>query len=99
MENLKPGAKSANTRVMKIGMWVCGGAMLVPVAGFVVADGSAGGLRQNLGAFAPLALCLGMHVAMHRFMGKSCHGTHAKVAARQTATPADAPGPRAGATE
>lgn len=99
MENAKRREKSANARVMKIGMWVCCAAMLVPIAGFVVANGSGGGWGQNLGAFAPFALCLGMHVAMHRFMGKSCHGARDEAAPRQKESPAKLPGSRAGALE
>jgi len=99
MDNAKPGNKSANTRMMKTGMWVCCAAMLVPIAGFVVANGSAGGWGQNLGAFAPLALCLGMHVAMHRVTGKSCHAPQAKVVTRQKESPAKAPPACTGAVE
>lgn len=28
---------------------------------------------QTIGALLPLVLCLGMHLVMHKVMGKSCH--------------------------
>ena len=59
---------------MKYGMWACCVAMLIPVAGFLVAGGTAGGLTQKLVAFSPLLLCVGAHLVMHKMMGKSCHG-------------------------
>ena len=97
MENAKPGNKAANARVMKIGMWLCCAAMLVPIAGLVVASAAGGGWGQNLGAFAPVALCAGMHVAMHRFMGRSCHGARDEVAPHQEEGPAAPRASRAGA--
>ncbi|MDF0603402.1 DUF2933 domain-containing protein [Psychromarinibacter sp. C21-152] len=47
--------------------------MLVPVGAFFVAGGSVSGLWANAGVFAPLMLCVGAHVIMHKMMGKSCH--------------------------
>lgn len=60
---------------MKLGMAACCALMLVPLGAFLVAGGTLGGLAGNLGLFAPMALCLGAHVVMHRKMGKSCHDT------------------------
>lgn len=58
---------------MKLGMIACCAVMLVPLAAFLVAGGTLGGLAGNLGLLAPLALCVGAHVVMHRMMGRSCH--------------------------
>ena len=58
---------------MKLGMLACCAVMLVPLGGFLLAGGTLGGLASNLGLLAPLALCLGAHVVMHRMMGRSCH--------------------------
>lgn len=62
---------------MKLGMMACCAVMLVPLSAFVVAGGTFGGLASNLGLLAPLALCLGAHVVMHRMMGRSCHDSAA----------------------
>lgn len=61
-------------RLLRYGMMACCAVMLVPVAAFFVAGGSVSGLWANAGVFAPLALCVGTHLVMHRMMGKSCHG-------------------------
>lgn len=58
---------------MKLGMLACCAVMLVPLGVYTVAGGTFDGLAGNLGLLAPLALCLGAHVVMHRMMGKSCH--------------------------
>lgn len=60
--------------LMHAGMAVCCAVMLIPVAGFFIAGGTLAGLTNNLAVFAPIALCVGVHVAMFAFMGKSCHG-------------------------
>lgn len=61
--------------LMHAGMAVCCAAMLLPVAGFFIAGGTIAGLVGNLGVFVPIALCIGVHVAMFAVMGKSCHGS------------------------
>ena len=66
-------AKSASPPLMKYGMWACCAVMLAPVGAYLVAGGSLAGSGGNLVAFAPLALCLGMHLVLHKFMGESCH--------------------------
>ena len=60
--------------LMHAGMAVCCTVMQIPVAGFFIAGGTLAGLTNNLAVFAPIALCVGVHVAMFAFMGKSCHG-------------------------
>lgn len=64
--------------LMRWGMIACCTVMLLPVAGFFLSGGSLAGLAANASLFAPLVLCLGMHVVMHKVMGKSCHGAPAK---------------------
>lgn len=61
--------------LMHAGMAACCAVMLIPVAGFFVAGGTLAGLTNNLGVFAPIALCIGVHVAMFALMGRSCHGS------------------------
>ena len=34
------------------------------------------GLLDNLALVVPLLACVGMHLALHRLTGKSCHGEH-----------------------
>lgn len=67
---------STTSTLMRYGMWVCCAVMLLPVAAYFLTGGSASGALGNLGVFAPIALCVGMHVLMHRFLGRSCHGDH-----------------------
>jgi len=74
-ESETPAQKSSTMPVMKYVMWACCAVMLLPIAAFVMAGGLAGGLTSGLYVFAPLLLCAGAHVVMHRMMGKSCHGT------------------------
>ena len=69
--------RSGNPRgnkLMRYGMMACCAVMLVPVAAFFVGGGRVSGLWANADVFAPLALCVGAHLIMHRMMGKSCHG-------------------------
>ena len=66
--------------IMHAGMAVCCAVMLIPVAGFFVAGGTIAGLGSNLAVFAPIALCIGVHVLMFAVMGKSCHGKSEKPA-------------------
>ena len=70
-----PVEKSRTLPVIKYAMWACCAVMLLPIAAFVMAGGLSDGLSSGLYVFAPLFLCLGAHVIMHRMMGKSCHET------------------------
>jgi hypothetical protein len=75
MNEHEPSAqKSSIMPVMKYAMWACCAVMLLPIAAFMIAGGLAGGLTSGLYVFAPLLLCVGAHVVMHRMMGKACHG-------------------------
>ncbi|WP_234992373.1 DUF2933 domain-containing protein [Roseisalinus antarcticus] len=69
---------------MKLGMLACCAVMLLPLGAFLLAGGTLGGLASNLGLLAPLALCLGAHVVMHRMMGKSCHDSEADTRQQDT---------------
>lgn len=69
----KGTAQSGPEKLMKYGMWACCAVMLLPIIAFLVA-GRASGVSDNLITFAPLLLCVGAHLVMHRSMGKSCHG-------------------------
>ncbi|SEL72118.1 Protein of unknown function [Roseovarius azorensis] len=66
-------AESESEKLMKYGMWACCAVMLLPIIAYLMA-GRALGLTGSLITFAPLLLCVVAHLAMHRFMGKSCHG-------------------------
>jgi len=59
-------------------MMLCCAAMLLPVGLFLAGGGGLASLGANFIPFAPLALCLGMHVVMHRAMGKPCLSSHDK---------------------
>lgn len=61
--------------------------MLIPLIGYFLASGTLAGLSNNLSVVVPIALCLGVHVAMFAVMGRSCHGSSSE---SQT-TPSDQP--------
>ncbi|SMX49733.1 DUF2933 domain-containing protein [Maliponia aquimaris] len=71
--------KPFQDRLMHYGMMACCALMLLPIAGYFVAGGTLSGLWGNAAAFAPLLLCVGAHLVMHKAVGKSCHS-------RRTAT-------------
>ena len=55
-------------------MMACCAAMVIGT-GFLIATAPAGQtIGQTLLLAAPMLGCVGMHLLMHRFMGKSCHG-------------------------
>ncbi len=76
-DNVKAGSGS---KLAQYGMWACCIVMLVPVGAYLLAGGASGGTLQTITAFAPLSLCLGMHLVMHKMMGRSCHGHSDKTA-------------------
>lgn len=59
---------------MKIGMMACCVIMFLPILGFFMLGGKVSGFGNSLALFAPLILCVGAHLIMHRLLGKSCHG-------------------------
>jgi hypothetical protein len=63
------------SKLMHYGMMACCAVMLLPVATFLFAGGTIAGMWNNLGLFAPIALCIGAHVLMFKMMGKSCHSS------------------------
>ncbi|WP_040819059.1 DUF2933 domain-containing protein [Litoreibacter arenae] len=75
MSNIDAEKTDAPSKFMHYGMMACCAVMLLPVAAFFLAGGSIAQLWTNLGIFAPIALCIGVHLLMFKMMGKSCHGT------------------------
>lgn len=75
MSDTQDQKPALSSKIMHYGMMVCCAVMLLPVAAFFIAGGSIAGLWSNVGLFAPIALCIGAHVVMHKMMGKSCHGS------------------------
>lgn len=69
----KKAAQPGSERLMKYGMWACCAVMVLPIIAFLAA-GRGAGVSSSLITFAPLLLCVGVHLVMHRYMGKSCHG-------------------------
>ncbi|WP_306043916.1 DUF2933 domain-containing protein [Mameliella sp. MMSF_3455] len=78
-------------KLMHWGMMACCAVMLLPIAGYFIGGGTLSGLGSNALTFAPLMLCVGAHLVMHKMMGKSCHGHDtAKSEARQESRPEEA---------
>lgn len=69
----EPAQNRTMKNLMKYGMWACCAVMFVPVAVYFAAGGRTAGVTSNIFVFFPLLLCVGTHLVMHRFMGKSCH--------------------------
>lgn len=68
---------------MKLGMIVCCVVMILPILLLLPTGVGLGGLLTNWTVLLPLGLCLGIHIVMHKMMGKSCHGDHEKLASNQ----------------
>ena len=75
MANEDQQQTAGSSKLMHYGMMVCCAVMLLPVAAFLLAGGTIAGMWNNLGLFAPIALCIGAHVLMLKMMGKSCHSS------------------------
>ena len=58
----------------RYGMPVCCVAMTLPIAGYLLSGGTFGGLLDDLALVVPLLACVGIHFALHRLPGRSCHG-------------------------
>lgn len=86
-ENHVTGTEKAGdaSSLFKWGMAACCAVMFVPIAIYLAGGGSIVGLWSNVDVFAPLALCSGAHVVMHKIMGKSCHGNGESGEAKQDA--------------
>ena len=65
-------AQSGSEKLVKYGMWACCAVMVLPIIAYLAA-GRASGVTDSLITFAPLLLCVGAHLVMHRYTGKSCH--------------------------
>ena len=72
-----PGGPVAKRSLFaRYGMLVCCVAMTLPIAGYLLSGGTFGGLIDDLALVVPLVACAGMHFALHRLPGRSCHGGH-----------------------
>ncbi|MCW9033527.1 MAG: DUF2933 domain-containing protein [Alphaproteobacteria bacterium] len=69
-------------------MLICCAAMAV---GFFAIIGRGG---STLSALAPLAICVGAHLIMHKVMGKSCHGSEEADKESTAAAEIKNPGPK-----
>lgn len=59
--------------IARYAMWACCAVMALPIVALLAGGGSLSGVFSNAGALLPLLACLGLHVVMHRVMGRSCH--------------------------
>ena len=80
-ENIK-----GRSALMKYAMWACCAVMVLPLAGYLVSGGTVSGLWQNVWVFAPLLLCVAVHLVLCKMiMGKSCHSASDRKGANATA--------------
>lgn len=57
----------------KWAMWACCTIMVVPLVSYLVVAQTSITTAGLVNSAIPLVLCLGMHLVMHKMMGKSCH--------------------------
>lgn len=74
MSNTTHTEKSSGFGLMHARMAICCAVMLLPIGAFLLAGGTIAGLFTNLGLFASIALCVGVHAVMFAVVGNSCHG-------------------------
>ena len=84
---------------MKYAMWACCAVMVLPLAGYLVSGGTVSGLWQNVSVFAPLLLCVAVHLVLCKMiMGKSCHSAYDRKGANTAANAETSSAPAAPAT-
>lgn len=59
---------------MHLAMMACCAVMVLPIAAVIFSGAGFGLDGLSLSTLAPLLLCVGGHVVLHKMMGKSCHG-------------------------
>jgi len=68
--------KSAD-ETRKIGSWIMIACCIPMVGGaglLLWGKGADAGWAEQLGALAPIGICLGAHLVMHKIFGRTCHG-------------------------
>lgn len=79
--DIAKGKKGASDHWMMIACCV----PMFAVAGVVVwQNGIGADLKSTLTAIAPLAVCIGAHLLMHKKLGKSCHGKNSQIKKEQS---------------
>ncbi len=73
MDNATKDTTDSGSKLMRYGMMACCAVMALPVVAFLVGGGTIAAMWSNVGLFAPILLCVGAHLVMHKMMGKSCH--------------------------
>ena len=63
----------------KWAMWACCTIMLLPLVGYLIVAQTSITSAGLINAALPLGFCLGMHLVMHKMMGKSCHAKPAEI--------------------
>ena len=54
-------------------MWLCCTVMIIPLFSFLLFNRSDFDVVELAFQASPLLLCIGAHLVLHKFMGKSCH--------------------------
>lgn len=73
-------------KMMHFAMLICCAVMIAPLAILLLSGDSisSGGIASLA---IPMAICVGAHFLMHRFMGASCHGSSNEEPAEQATAP------------
>lgn len=64
---------SQKSKMSSFAMMACCVIMVVPIVVLFAAGGQISTVGDGLAVLAPLAVCVGAHMFMHKFLGKSCH--------------------------
>ena len=78
----KTTMKTAAQKEKQLGkwvMWACCTIMLPPLVGYLIVAQTSITSAGLINAALPLGFCVGMHLVMHKMMGKSCHAEPAKI--------------------
>lgn len=79
------GHRSAG-KMMHYAMLICCAVMIAPLA-VLLLSGDAVSASSIMSLAVPMAICVGAHFLMHRFMGASCHGSSDEKPAEQATAP------------
>lgn len=85
----KPAAENSfqnPTGRKHLGMLACCVVMLAPLA-YLSFSGSALALNSaSFSTMAPIVICIGLHVVVHKFMGRNCRGSTKQCEPKNTGT-------------
>ena len=71
--SIKESPQTGALRSLRWMMWLCCAIMLAPLVLYFARGGTIGNAGGLFQALLPIALCVGGHFVLHRWLGVSCH--------------------------